>query len=251
MRENCRVKQQRFEVSLSAKQATCVVVGALVVLGGAFLAGMSAGRRAAVPAEAAAAAPGDALARLDQPLPAREEAPPVLQAHQALTDSRALDKTLPVKAEPTSPSGADENGSGQAVAPPPVASAPAVATPPAAAPAANAAAGRALPEPAPAEPSVAKRSERVTKPAPAKAIAGTRSKGAYTIQVAATPRRADAERLARRLAPRKSRIVAADVPGKGRWYRVQVGSYESRDAAKGQLAALSRSGIQGLVTAAR
>jgi DedD protein len=74
-------------------------------------------------------------------------------------------------------------------------------------------------------------------------------KGAYTIQIAAAHTRADAERVARRVAARRPRIVAADVPGKGRWYRVQIGSYETRESAR--LALVSMSGVHGVVTTAR
>jgi cell division protein FtsN len=64
-------------------------------------------------------------------------------------------------------------------------------------------------------------------------------------------RREDAERIARKHASRGPRIVTADLPGKGRWYRVVIGSFESHEAAKRQLAVLSRAGVPGIVTAVR
>ena len=76
-------------------------------------------------------------------------------------------------------------------------------------------------------------------------------RGAFTIQVASAQRRADAERVASKLSQRGARVVAADLPGKGRWYRVQIGDYPSREAASRQLASLSRAGLHGIVTAMR
>ena len=76
-----------------------------------------------------------------------------------------------------------------------------------------------------------------------------KTKGAYTIQIASAHRRADAERVAKRVAARRPRIVTADVPGKGRWYRVQIGAYDSRESAR--LALASMSGVHGIVTPAR
>ncbi|MFL5271107.1 MAG: SPOR domain-containing protein, partial [Anaeromyxobacteraceae bacterium] len=70
----------------------------------------------------------------------------------------------------------------------------------------------------------------------------------YTIQVASVAHRVDAEKVARRYQARHPRVVAADVPGKGRVWRVQVGSYPTRDAASRSLAAL---GAHGYITAMR
>src|SRR6266536_4382244 len=95
MRENTRMKPQRFELSLDGRQATTVLVGALVILGAVFVLGLSLGRQAAARA-APAVAVHDALAPLDQPLAASDEPPPVLKAPQALTDDRAIEKSMPV-----------------------------------------------------------------------------------------------------------------------------------------------------------
>jgi cell division protein FtsN len=65
------------------------------------------------------------------------------------------------------------------------------------------------------------------------------------------PTREDAERIAKKHAARHPRIVSADVPGKGRWYRVVIGAYATQEAAKRQLAALTRVGVSGIVTTVR
>jgi cell division septation protein DedD len=247
MRDNTRVRQQRFELSLGVKQVCGVVVVALVALSGSFALGASVGRRSdAPPAAQLAPVTRDALARLDEPVHGKEEPPPELKAHQVLTDSRSIEKTIPiaaakpVKAEPAA-TRAEDKLTPEIVMPPSIPSAAPPAVP-----------AQAMADPAVAVAAVPPRVDRVERAPRADAAAiPARTKGRYTVQVGAVPRRADAERLAQRLAARKPRIVTADVPGKGRWYRVQVGSYETQDAAKRQLAALARDGYQGMVTAIR
>jgi hypothetical protein len=95
---NSRVKES-FELALDARQVIAVLLASLVILGAVFVLGVSVGRqsRTAEPAQPLVA-PRDPLARLDEPLPTREESPPELKAHQALTDPRAIEKTLPAPA---------------------------------------------------------------------------------------------------------------------------------------------------------
>lgn len=60
------------------------------------------------------------------------------------------------------------------------------------------------------------------------------AKGAtYYVQVASLPDAKDAAGIQKRLqgAGFSSRIRRADIPGRGTWYRLQVGPYASRDAA--------------------
>ena len=228
MRENSRTSAQKFEVSLTARQACGVLLFALAVGGAAYYVGTAVGRRSAEGTPLAA--PRDALARLDEPVPAREEAPPELKAQKALMDSRSIDQAMPVAPvkAPAAPAALDEKASDENLTPPPVVSA-------------HTAPVVAAASPAPASPRAA--AHPTSPPAPAS--------GRYTIQVGSAPHRADAERLAKRLAARKARVVAADVPGKGRWYRVQVGSYATPEAARLQLTSLERSGVHGIVALAR
>ncbi|HET9599006.1 MAG TPA: SPOR domain-containing protein [Anaeromyxobacteraceae bacterium] len=286
MRENVRTGKDRFELSLDAKQAVAVLVASLAVVAGVFVLGMSAGRAAAVRAPAPAASK-DPLARLDEPIAAKEEPPPELKAHEALTADKPIDKALPV--QPARAEVRDEAG-GSAVevtAPPQIprdataASAQRVATTstpssnstPISSPVANEVvrpepfgSGLASVRPERSEAkskgeayaqdrlrdATASRSRRAPNRVLTRISAPPASPhhGAYTIQVASSQRRADAERAARKLSSRGARVVAADVPGKGRWYRVQLGEYPSRDAAARQLASLSRAGVQGVVTPA-
>jgi DedD protein len=276
MRENVRLRQQSFEVSLGVKQVAAVLVAALLLMGAVFALGLSLGRRSGAGPQQPLAAPRDALARLDDPLLGKEEPPPELKAHQALTDSRSIDKTMPVPAViaprgPGAAARAEEKSTHEPgfAMPPAIAdqapiSAPARAgaalldtpaaaaspAPPPIAPMEVAVPAAPPPQPQP-QPAV-RQSERENRQ-PSHAVSHSRpgqgSAGAFTIQVASTQHRADAERLARRLAARKPRIVAADLPGRGRWYRVQVGSFETRESAR--LALASMSGVHGIVTPAR
>ncbi|RYZ37908.1 MAG: SPOR domain-containing protein [Myxococcaceae bacterium] len=66
-------------------------------------------------------------------------------------------------------------------------------------------------------------------PRPAEAVKG----GAFTLQLSAFQNRPDADRFAARLRDRgyAPYILSAEVPGKGTWYRVRMGSFASKEAA--------------------
>ena len=273
MHDNIRLKPQRFELSLSPKQVGAFLIAVLVVLGSAFALGLGIGRKTDRGAAQPLAAPRDALAPLDEALAAREGPPPELNAHQALTDSRSIDKAMAVptvksvKAPGASMPQADGKVVHEMAAPPslavsptpsPAASPPIATTPPIATPpiATTPPSAIAISRPLSATPSSPRR-EREGKPSPriqtSKRSASpdprqSSSKGAYTIQIASASSRADAERLAKQLAARNPRIVTADVPGMGRRYRVQIGAFDSREAAKRQAVSLSEAGVRGLVT---
>jgi cell division septation protein DedD len=258
MRENSRVRSQRFELSLDVKQVAALLLAALVILGGVFVLGVSAGRQAAL--RAAAPAPADTLARLDDPLPVttREE-PPSLTAHDALVSARPLDKTLPVPAVKTAQPGGSAFGADARLRErPPASPTSESGAPPPTPPTLTAIAPVT---PTPTAPSTTAATPTLTATATDDSVRPERRPAAraevegagpsFTIQVASTPRRGEAEHLAKKLAARKPRIVEADVPGKGRWYRVQIGAYGSRDAAARQLTLLARAGVHGFVTGGR
>jgi cell division protein FtsN len=68
------------------------------------------------------------------------------------------------------------------------------------------------------------------------------------VQVGSTQDRFEAERIAARFSSRGARVVAGDVPGKGRWYRVRIGTFETREAADRYLRDLERTtGSKGFV----
>jgi cell division septation protein DedD len=73
---------------------------------------------------------------------------------------------------------------------------------------------------------------------PAEAVPG----GAFTLQLSAFQTREEADRFAGRLRDRgyAPYIVAAEVSGKGTWYRVRMGSFPTREAATRYLADFKR-----------
>jgi septal ring-binding cell division protein DamX len=67
----------------------------------------------------------------------------------------------------------------------------------------------------------------------AEKLAAASKPGHYTLQLSAFQDRAEAEDFAKKLGPigYKPNIVAADIPGRGVWYRVRVGDFASQKAA--------------------
>ena len=207
--------RDRVELALDGRQIASVVVGALVLLGVVFVLGLNIGRQLAL--KQVEAGRGDALAALDEPPPAAPVREDALTYHDRLTKDRAP----PPEEAPAAP------------APPPAVAAPAPA-PPRAEPAKVAAA-------APAEPAAAPRAEP-------KAAA----RAGYVVQVVATPSKAEADKLAGKLKAWSPRVEAAEVAGKGKLYRVRVGSFGSKPEAEKFLKGFTaKSGSKGLVVATR
>jgi cell division protein FtsN len=101
--------------------------------------------------------------------------------------------------------------------------------------------------PAPVEAKVA--ATPTSTPAPPRPASS--GKGAWVVQVGSTQDRIEAERIAARFATRGARVVVADVPGKGRWYRVRLGSFETRETADRYLRNLElTTGAKGFVATA-
>jgi cell division protein FtsN len=59
----------------------------------------------------------------------------------------------------------------------------------------------------------------------ASGASGEKSKVRFLLQLSSFQDRADADAFARRFAAQNAYVVATDIPGKGTWYRVRVGSY--------------------------
>ncbi|MES1172476.1 MAG: SPOR domain-containing protein [Bacteroidota bacterium] len=69
-----------------------------------------------------------------------------------------------------------------------------------------------------------------TKPAPAAANA-EKGKGRFLLQLSSFQDKAEAEAFARRFGAQNAYVVATEIPGKGTWFRVRVGSYASLQEA--------------------
>jgi cell division septation protein DedD len=260
MRDTHRMRE-KYDLSLDSRQVVSLLIGAIVVLGAVFVLGVLVGKKLAGTQHADRGS--DLLAALDHRTDALEKAraAPPLTFQEELTRTTPDDRHLavPAKAPPatkptTSPVPATATAAKSAptaIAPPaavksspaPAAGAPAskpVATAPKSVPATSAAsteenAPDALAEAkSPATETVVTRATpAAAKPATPKPPEATASNGAFTLQLGASPNRDDAERQASRLREKgyAPYIVAAEVPGKGTWYRVRMGSFPTKDAA--------------------
>jgi len=234
--------RERFDFSLDSKQVATVILGSLGALGLAFFLGHAIGQRGAdrpaPPVRSAAAAPqADPLAVLDQaPRAGGGEVPAPFSFHETLTSAKPPQDKLPPGPKMPSPPAPEPRPA------PVVAAAPAESkvVPQPAAPMAPSG-------PAPVEAKVA--ATPTSTPAPPRPASS--GKGAWVVQVGSTQDRIEAERIAARFATRGARVVVADVPGKGRWYRVRLGSFETRETADRYLRNLElTTGAKGFVATA-
>jgi cell division septation protein DedD len=218
MREpNPRVRAPRkFQLSLDGRQVASVVVGALVVLAVVFVLGLNVGKQLVLrQAEAGRAGDLDALDRA--PAAAAPARPEPLTFHERLTKESP---SPPPPPEPT-PARTGPPAPAPQASPPPPQAAPAAAAPV-----------------APPEPQVAPAAPAPPRP--------------WTIQLAASEDRAEAQRLAGRFASLHPRVEEADVPGKGRFYRVRVGGFETKEEAQRYLRDVGReTGAKGIVVTDR
>lgn len=234
-RQRRRPAADRVEIALERGQVTTVLIGSVVALGLVFLLGVVFGSKMVAaserPTDSEIVAEGGATSSSDAPL---------LTFHDALT---SMAEQGAAGSEPTSSSsssdGLRESGRKEGEEQPST-SAPATSesdtkqekSKPAAAPS---------PEPKTEPPR--------EKP---KAQASSKDEPTFTVQVSSSRDKDDTERLADRLkdAGWDARVVAADIEGRGRWYRVRVGRYATRDEAMRRQAAIqSDFNLSGLVVA--
>jgi len=234
MRDTHRMRE-KYDLSLDSRQVVSLLIGGIVVLGAVFVLGVLVGKKLAGTPRADRAP--DLLTALDHKSDALERA----RAAPPLTFQEELTK-------PAAPAPTVVRVPAPAAAATPASSAPtAVAKPTLPRPA-------AVPPPATAEPKAERKVEPEKKAEPARPAAAesvatrsapaaahpapkvpeaTSAAGAFTLQLGASANRDDAERQASRLREKgyAPYIVAAEVPGKGTWYRVRMGSFPTKDAA--------------------
>jgi DedD protein len=236
-----RPARERFDFSLDSKQVASVILGSLGALGLAFFLGHAIGQRVAdrpapLARPAAVAAQADPLAVLDgAPRAGGGEAPAQFSFHETLTSAKPPQDRLPPGPKSPSPQAAEPKPAeskampGESKAVPQPVAAPSPTGPP------------------PVEARVA--AATVSPPAPSRPA--TSGAGGWVVQVGSTQDRMEADRIAARFATRGARVVVADVPGKGRWYRVRLGSFETRESADRYLRDLERgTGAKGFVATA-
>ena len=106
------------------------------------------------------------------------------------------------------------------------------------------------PAPHPAPPPAAQ--SQAASPAAEEGARPEPPKGAFVIQLVATPSKAEADKLVAKLKEFQPRIEAAEVAGKGRMYRVRVGAYATKPEAEKALKAIAgKAGTKGMVVAAK
>jgi cell division septation protein DedD len=192
--------KDRVEVSLDNRQVFFLFFGCAVVACLVFMLGVLVGKRLEARArDQALPVRSDPLAALD-PGPDEDE-PQATERRAALAPSAAA----PVKRASAAPS------------------AKAVASPE---PEAK--------KPAPPEPEAKKpASDKIAVPADKLAAASRDQKSHYALQLSAFQDRAEADEFAKKISGSgfKPSIVAADIPGRGVWYRVRVGDFATQRAA--------------------
>jgi cell division septation protein DedD len=237
------VPGEKLAVTLDGRQIASVVVAALVILAVVFVLGLNVGRQIGARQAEGARASLDALDSAPKG-PAVPETS--LTFHDRLTrakpEAAAASPGASASPAPPIPSPPRDGRGPTSATPPGVPAPPAPGTGPgpAAAPAASA---PPAPRPAAEPPAPAERPAA----APASPAAGT-----FTIQLGASADRGEADRIAARFEAFRPRVEAAEVPGRGRVYRVRVGSFETREAAEKYLADVTReTGVRGWVTSGR
>jgi DedD protein len=217
MRDSHRMKE-KYDLSLDSRQVVSLLVAGIVVLGAVFVLGVLVGKKLAG-SQRSDRAP-DLLSALDQKSAAleRARAAPTLTFQEELTaDGGAARAAAPKPAPEKKLEAATKSAEAKADA--------------------AKAAGDRKPETA-SKPvdggAIAVRTAPATAPAAApKASDGSVPNGAFTLQLGASQNRDDAERMVSRLREKgyAPYIVTAEVPGKGTFYRVRMGSFATREAA--------------------
>ena len=112
---------------------------------------------------------------------------------------------------------------------------------------------RDRPPPEDPAPGAAPPAAAAAAPAPTSTVpAPPAATGAFSVQLVSTSSRAEADKLAARLQEFEPRVESAEVAGKGRVYRVRVGSFPTRAEAEKLLKTLaSRTGGKGMVVPVR
>ncbi len=71
----------------------------------------------------------------------------------------------------------------------------------------------------------------MSKPGVVSTTIGDKGRGRFLLQLSSFQDRADADAFARRFAAQNAYVVSTEIPGKGTWYRVRVGTYANLQEA--------------------
>lgn len=216
MRDSHRMKE-KYDLSLDSRQVVSLLVAGIVVLGAVFVLGVLVGKKLAG-SQRADRAP-DLLSALDQKSAAleRARAAPALTFQEELTADAGASRVAAPSAKAVAEKKPEPAAKVAEAKPGPPKS------PKPEAPAKTADAGAVATRSAPSAAPVAS----------SKASDGMVPNGPFTLQLGASQNRDDAERMVSRLREKgyAPYIISADVPGKGTFYRVRMGSFPTREAA--------------------
>lgn len=233
MRDSHRMKE-KFDLSLDNRQIVSLLIAGLVVLGAVFVLGVVVGKKLATNTQAAKAP--DLLTALDQQAAAMEE----VRKDASLTFQDELTKKSPepLREEPPKVAAAEKPAEKKVeppVPPPDIKPQPKVETPPVEQQVAkvDAAPEQKIEEAVPTRTRDGGLKDAFAAVKKATPPAEAVPNGKFTLQLSATQTKDEALRFAAKLkdsgyAPY---IVEAQVPNRGTWYRVRMGSFPSRDAA--------------------
>ena len=210
MRDDYRIKD-KYELSLDNRQIFTFFVAAIVVIGTVFVLGVVVGKKlASAPAHPSAP---DLLTALDQRAAAMEQVKTSPPPEARLTFQEELTKKV-------------ADSPPKEVAPPPESPAEPAKI--------------ASPEKPPPSPAALTAVPELPREKLKKAIASierprevSNSPVAFTLQLSASQAREDADRFAAKLRAQgyQPYIVESDLKDRGRWYRVRMGKFSSKEAA--------------------
>jgi cell division septation protein DedD len=237
MRDAHRMKEKR-ELSLDNRHIGTLVLGGILLLGAVFVLGVVVGKRLSATQHETESL--DLLTALDRKAKVmdavHQDAPLTFQ--DELTKKEVPVREPPpapvVKLEKPIPPEADVISRGDEVpSPTPAVRVEKVPEP---RPEARVEIAKAIaivkPDPVPTK-VVATDMASSTRPATLASAGPSNGSGAFTLQLAASQNKDDADRQATRLRERgyAPYIVTAQVPGKGTWFRVRMGNFANKDAA--------------------
>ncbi len=191
-----RETKEKYDLTLDNRQIVSGLIGAVVVLGAVFILGVVVGKKLGGDQRSARAQ--DLLSALDEKAAAMEQVrkEPPLTFQDELTKKTGPE---PIRA--------------------PVVSLPPLPAEPKSQPT------MAATQSHPSATSERKLVQRETK--------GSGSKGAFTLQLSSTQKRTDANRFIEKLRGKGYApfLTEAEVPGRGTWYRIRLGSFPNKEMA--------------------
>lgn len=264
MRDENRIRE-KIDLSLDNRQVVSLVIGSLVVLGVVFVLGVMVGKQLAPQGQAV---PQDLLSTLDK---AATDAGPVPLTFQQDLTKPITAPTVPAPSEArtakpterpatkvdTHPAEAKSElkplePKAEAKPEPKPVEAKAEPTPPAPKPEQPAEAPPPAMDKKLADAFSAAKKESASKPVAV--AAPPPAAGAFTVQVAASQQKDEADAVVQKLRGSGLRPYLTDVeiPGKGHWYRVRLGSFKNKADAEKYVRDLKReTGLTAFVTAAK